>query len=205
MVIQAGAEWATGQAVSALKLYSLIAFVVATILVGVFNACWRVLWRRFPALAKLTFPDLNGTWTGTLHSNWKDPATGKGPGPIETTVWIKQSLLSTSVKQQTLESKSWSTRTFLEKDAGADRYLLWYSYSNRPHANVSAFSPDHDGVCNFEMNIEQSDKSLTGQYYTSRSTAGNIRIERVSRDLKDLRDRAHWASGSTTHPFRWEE
>ncbi|OWV96924.1 hypothetical protein ATY81_27555 [Rhizobium sp. R72] len=34
------------------------------------NPIWRWLWRRFPALAKLVFPDLNGRWRVELTSNW---------------------------------------------------------------------------------------------------------------------------------------
>jgi SMODS-associating 2TM, beta-strand rich effector domain len=74
-----------------------------------FQFTWRAIWARIPALAKVAFPDINGTWKGTLHSNWKDPKTGLSPGPIETTVWIRQTLLSVSVRQQTKESPSWST------------------------------------------------------------------------------------------------
>jgi|SRR4051812_36920082 hypothetical protein len=203
--IQAAVGWLSGDTPSSLKIYSLIVFVVGTVLVTIFNLCWRWLWRKFPVLAKITFPDLNGTWTGTLHSKWKDPKTGKSPGPIEITVWIRQSLLTVSVKQQTLESKSWSTRSFIEADAAADRYLLWYSYNNKPHANVLDLSPEHEGVCHFEMNFEQNAELLKGQYYTSRSSAGNMQIQRVARAERNPSGRAHWSAGSSTHPFRWDE
>jgi SMODS-associating 2TM, beta-strand rich effector domain len=109
LCIQAVIEWLTGQAPSPLKLSSVIIFLLATVLVAVFNFTWRAIWARIPALAKVAFPDINGTWKGTLHSNWKDPKTGLSPGPIETTVWIRQTLLSVSVRQQTKESPSWST------------------------------------------------------------------------------------------------
>jgi hypothetical protein len=91
---------------------------------------------------------------------------------------------------------------FIQTDAEADRYRLWYSYDNRPHANVAALSPDHDGVCSLEMNLGLGRDIMRGQYYTSRSTAGNMELRRVSTELKDLPNRRNWASGPTLHDFR---
>lgn len=34
------------------------------------NPVWRHLWRKFPSLNKLIFPDLNGEWDVELCSNW---------------------------------------------------------------------------------------------------------------------------------------
>ncbi|MGY4289035.1 hypothetical protein ACVWXO_008255 [Bradyrhizobium sp. LM2.7] len=202
MAIQAVVEYFSGATPAPLKYMSLIVFLIATVSVAIFNKYWRWLWRRVPLLSKIVFPDLNGTWKGTLHSNWKDPRTGSGPGPIDTTIWIRQTLLSISVQQQTKESPSRSTRMFVEANLEADSYRLWYSYDNKPHANVSPYSPDHEGVCRLEMHIGLSDKKMSGQYYTGRSTAGNLLIERISLDLKDPPGRVHWRSGSESHPFR---
>jgi hypothetical protein len=202
MTIQAVVELVTGAATSPLKNVSLIVFLLATAAVTIFNRFWRPVWRRFPFLSKTIFPDLNGTWTGTLNSTYKDPITGQGPGPIETTIWIRQTLLSISVQQQTKESFSRSTRIFVEADQQADWYRLWFSYDNRPHANVSAMSPDHEGVCWLEMHLSLSDKQMRGQYYTGRATAGNIQLDRIAVEVRNIPERAHWNTGSESHRFR---
>jgi hypothetical protein len=202
ITIQAGVELVTGAATSPLKFASLIVFLIATAAVTIFNRIWRSVWRHLPFLSKTIFPDLNGTWKGTLHSNYKDPITGQGPGPIETTIWIRQTLLSISVQQQTKESFSRSTRIFVEVDQQADWYRLWFSYDNRPNANVSAMSPDHEGVCWLEIHLSLSDKQMRGQYYTGRSTAGNIQLDRIAVEVRNIPDRAHWDTGSESHRFR---
>ena len=35
-----------------------------------YRAPWRMLWRRFPALNLVCYPDLNGIWYGMTQSNW---------------------------------------------------------------------------------------------------------------------------------------
>jgi hypothetical protein len=194
-------EFFSGSAVSAFKLLTVIVFLIASGSLWLFNKCWRTIWKRFPALERF-FPDLNGTWVGTLQTTWKNPITGEIPGPIDTTVWIRQDLLTISVQQQTKESPSRSTRMFPYADAASDRYQLWFSYDNRPHANVSSVSPDHEGVCSLEMNLSLDRNKMKGQYYTSRSTSGNIQITRISRNIKDVSGRESWASGTNAHEFR---
>jgi hypothetical protein len=120
VALQTIIEWITGSWPSALKLSSVAIFILATLMVGIFNFTWRWLWRKFPVLGRTIFPDLNGTWKGTLQTTWKDPNTGLSPGPIETTVWIRQDLLSFSVKQQTKESPSWSTRGGVRRLVGIE-------------------------------------------------------------------------------------
>jgi hypothetical protein len=108
VAIQSVLEIVAGSQPSPIKFGSLLVTIVGTILVAIFNFCWRFVWSKIPILSKLIFPDLNGTWTGPLQTTWKDPATGLSPGPIDTTVWIKQDLLNFSIQQQTKESLSWS-------------------------------------------------------------------------------------------------
>src|SRR5438132_266731 len=49
------------------------------------------------------FPDLNGTWQGAIQTTWKDPETGKTPGPIPAILTIKQSFISISCVMRTAE------------------------------------------------------------------------------------------------------
>lgn len=202
IAIQALIPFISDAPISSTKFVSIIIFIVATLFVGAFNLLWRRLWRRYPVLGKLIFPDLQGTWEGTIQTSWKNPDTGLVPGPIATIVWIRQDLLSISVRQQTKESPSWSTRMVPAADRASGRYQLWYSYDNKPHANVSSSSPDHEGVCTLENDPTLNPSFLKGQYYTSRKTTGNISLTRRSREIKPFADKEDWTSGTLVNDFR---
>lgn len=171
-------EWWSGEAVSLLKVISSVTFVIGTVLVAVANSTWRALWRWFPMLNRAFFPDLNGTWSGTLQTTWKDPQTGITPGPIAATVTIRQGLFDINIKLTTGESTSHSTRVIAESDPNADRYRLWYSYDNRPKAEVQFRSTQHEGICWLEISLADAPDRLAGQYFTSRRTNGDIEVTR---------------------------
>lgn len=171
--------------------YEVISFVVTTIVLAVVPVAertWRHFWKWLPALNRMVFPDLHGTWTGHLHSTWIDPATGKQPSPIPTTVWVRQGLFNVSVRMKTAESRSHSTRCLLEADREAQMYRLWYSYDNRPIAEVAHRSARHEGVAWLEVDLQTSPESLFGQYFTDRRTCGDIRLTRTSPDVVSTTD-----------------
>lgn len=161
------------------KAVALIAFVVGTAFAAIANWTWRWLWRRIPSLNRWLFPDLNGIWTGSLQTTWANPTTGVTPGPIPTTVTIRQSLFDISVKLRTGESDSYSTRVIPEAEPQADRYRLWYSYDNKPKTNVQHRSNQHEGVAWLEIALQGDADKLVGQYYTSRKTTGDIELSRA--------------------------
>lgn len=161
------------------RLISMIAFVIGTGALAFANWGWRWLWRKFPILNKVFFPDLNGTWEGTLKSTWIDPKTEKGIAPIPSRLVIRQGILHFSIKQQTGESKSWSTHVIPEADPDADRYRIWYGYTNKPKMEFSHRSNDHDGIAWFEIEIDEDPDHLVGQYFTSRRTSGDMDFRRV--------------------------
>lgn len=168
-----------GEHISPLKTFTGVLFCITTVFVVVFNLCWRRVWRWFPSLSNSFFPDLNGTWKGSLQTTWKD-ADGNTPGPIETTIWIKQTLVSISVTQQTKESVSHSNRMLAERDPKSGIVRLWFDYYNKPNAEVSYRSEQHEGVCGLEQHPERDRNALTGRYYTSRQTSGDIQVRRKS-------------------------
>src|SRR5437660_549049 len=64
---------------------------IVLVLIGFFIAyAWR--WRIFRGWL-VPFPDLNGTWQGTLQTTWVDPNTGKSPGPLPVILTIRQSFV----------------------------------------------------------------------------------------------------------------
>ena len=125
------------------------------------------------------FPDLNGTWEGELVTTWKDPDTGATPPSIPATVSIRQTLFSTAVSLHTGESHSHSTRCQLEADRGAQIYRVWYSYDNRPRAEVSHRSARHEGVAWLELDLSEDQDRLVGQYFTDRRTRGDMDLRRT--------------------------
>jgi SMODS-associating 2TM, beta-strand rich effector domain len=181
--IDAVAEWLQGERAPLLKFISLIATVIAVGVASVASATWRRIWRKFPVVARKIFPDLTGTWEGNLLSTWIDPSTGATHPPIPTTLWIRQSLFSVSIKLRTGESTSYSTRYVLEPLPDAGRFRVWYSYDNQPRAEVAHKSARHEGVAWLEMDIDADPNRLTGQYYSDRRTTGDMTFCRVNNEV----------------------
>ena len=179
LAIEAVMDIAIGQPSHPLRSTSLAVFFIGAFLIPSANKIWRPIWRRFPAIERAIFPDLNGTWEGTIDTTWARPDTGAAPPPIPTIIRINQSLFFTTVCSQTGESRSQSTRCYLEADRAAGIYSVRYSYANRPKAMVSRSSPRHDGFAWLELNIEADPNRLIGQYFTERRTTGDIELRRV--------------------------
>jgi hypothetical protein len=177
-------EWLHGQRAPLLKFVSVFAMIITIGVAGAVSLTWRYVWRKFPILARKTFPDLTGTWEGTLVSTWIDPSTSKPLKPIPAHLWIRQGLFSMSLKLRTGESTSYSTRYVLEAYPQAGRFRVWYSYANHPKAEVTFRSARHEGVGWLEMDIDSDPNRLAGQYYTDRRTTGDMTFCRVSRKLQ---------------------
>ncbi len=173
-----------GERTSTLKFIALVATIISTGIVGVVSAIWRWMWARFPLIGRKTFPDLTGTWEGHLVSTWINPDTGQRLPPIQTTIWIRQGIFTTSIKLRTGESTSYSKRCLLEADPDAGRFQFWYSYDNDPKAEFRYRSARHEGVAWLEMDIDADPEHLVGYYYTERKTSGDIDVRRTSRKIE---------------------
>ena len=179
LATEAAIEIAGGEKTNPLKHASLVVFVIGAMLAPLANSLWRHIWRWIPAIESAIFPDLNGTWEGSILTTWTDPKTGKSTSPIPATVWIKQSLFSTKLRLRTGESHSHSTRCHLEADRNAGVYRFWYSYDNRPKAEFSHRSARHEGIAWLELNIDEDRDRLVGQYFTDRRTTGDVNLRRA--------------------------
>lgn len=180
--IDALLEFFVYETVSLLKMAFLIIFLIGTVAVSVAHWVWRPIWRRFPILGQLFFPDLNGTWKGMLHTTWED-AQEITSAPIVTTIWIRQNLFTFHVQQEVNESSSWSSQVFLEAQPEVDRYRLRYLCDNQQGATVPYQSASHEGVATLEMSLATSVRRLTGHYYTSQHTSGDIDVVHVSGNI----------------------
>jgi hypothetical protein len=181
--LSAVAGWHSGISPPIYQWVFLGATIITLVCIPVAEKLWRVVWAKIPALNRLIFPDLSGTWTGTLVSTWKSPETGQSPPPIPVTFWITQGVFSITVQMKTGESRSYSRRCLAEADAKAQVFRLWYWYDNRPNAEVSYRSTQHEGAALLELDVGSSPYRLVGQYYTQRKTSGDIRISRTSAKL----------------------
>lgn len=150
--------------------------VVATVFV---IRAWR--WRIFhPWL--VPFPDLNGTWQGTIQTTWQDSKTGQTPGPIPCILTIKQSFVRISCVMRTSEMASRSFLADFWLDADEQIRRLGYSYASTPLPLVAHRSKPHYGTMVFEI-IGDPVNKLKGVYWTERKTTGEVGLTFRQRTL----------------------
>ena len=119
-------------------------------------------------------PDLRGIWNVTIAPV---PEPGKTAESITATMTIHQTLFSIDIRVETPESTSISyAADFMTADDGT--LSLAYAYRNFPRPSRRSTSPIHDGTTNFEIYAERGLK-LTGEYWTSRRTVGELSAERA--------------------------
>ncbi|OIO17491.1 hypothetical protein AUJ29_01245 [Candidatus Kuenenbacteria bacterium CG1_02_38_13] len=128
------------------------------------------------------FPDLQGTWKGTLQSTWIDPATSQKIQPKDVMLVIKQTFSNISCVMYTDESNSFSNTAQINQDDDSGIFRLSYNYTNRSKANVRDRSVIHDGAAILKV-ITEPEKSLEGEYRTSRKTTGDISVKFISKKL----------------------
>jgi hypothetical protein len=155
-------------------------FTIYVILVLIFTTwAWRL------SIFKgwlVPFPDLQGTWKGTLQSTWIDPKSGQTVPPKSVTLAIKQTFSSISCTMYTEESDSYSTAAQIIEDDESGIFRLSYNYTNRPRANVRDRRAIHDGAAILKIIIKPELK-LEGEYWTSRKTTGDISVQFASKKI----------------------
>jgi hypothetical protein len=127
------------------------------------------------------FPNLNGSYKGTIQTTWVDPITNERPAQIPATLTINQTFFRISCVMRTKEMTSYSLISdfILDKDEQVKK--LAYSYSSSPKQVVIERSPQHLGTMIFE--IEEKPKlRLVGEYWTGRKTTGIIEMRFWKKD-----------------------
>ena len=178
-------SYVTQQAVSFWSEVSFATLFVGTILYLLTAWLWRPIWQHAPYLRQRMFPYLHGTWKGTLHSTWVNPATGQTVAPIPATFKIRQGLFVTSVTMTSGESGSHSTNLVLQAYPERDCFRIWYGYANGPKQVYRHRSAPHDGVAYLEFDASGKADRLTGRYFTERQTSGDIEIGRISLEVDE--------------------
>lgn len=124
-------------------------------------------------------PDLSGVWAGTMVSTWKNPETGEGVPPIKTQAVITQHLTKLNIDFTTNEMGSKSVVADLNYDSLRRVAEINYIYQSVPDASVRGRSAIHYGAAQLEVKKTQKKIMLKGNYWTDRSTTGNISLSRV--------------------------
>lgn len=157
---------------TALRTFSTAGSVVTLL----FLAYDRWIW-ALPLVRMFTRkPNLNGTWRGELHSDFERDS--KKIDPIPAAIRIKQTNSQVWVTQFTGESSSITEMSELVKEVD-DRWRLTFVYTNRPRAQVRSQSDQHQGLC--ELYLAGLDDSLSGSYFTSRKTTGEVEFSEWSK------------------------
>jgi predicted pore-forming effector associated with SMODS systems len=186
----------SGKTVNDLWTALAIAYKTIPVIVGaggLFVAhAWR--WRIFRGWL-VPFPNLNGTWQGTIQSTWKNPETGETPGPIPAILTIKQSFIRMSCVIRTAEMTSRSYLADFWLDSNEQIRKLGYSYNSAPLPSVVHRSQPHDGTMVFEI-VGSPVEKLKGTYRTSRQTTGEVVLTFRERKLLE-----EFPSDLGTHPM----
>lgn len=140
---------------------------------------WRL---RFLKGWLVPYPELEGTWEGTLESTWVDPRTGQRKPSIPILLVIKQSFSAISCVMHSKESMSYSNAAQISTDDESGIVRLSYNYTNRPKATVRDRSEIQDGAAILRI-VTEPQRALEGEYWTSRKTTGDMRLTFKSRKL----------------------
>ncbi len=159
---------------------------------------WGWKWKIFRGWL-VPFPDLNGTWQGTIQTTWMDPKTGKIPKPIPVLLTIKQSFLNLSCVMRTAEMTSYSYAEDFRIEIERQIAQVAYSYISKPLVTLAERSAPHEGTIIFDICGNPAAK-LSGQYWTSRKTTGAIDLVFREKKLLD-----QLPSDFSPHPMKEEQ
>lgn len=123
------------------------------------------LWRYSP-LEKI--PKLMGLYEGIIEYNYNGTVAKK-----DTFVKIRQTLLSIKVQITTNEIKSNTIVANLVEEN--EEYVLYYTYITNPKSKYSKENPIQHGTCRLILSTKGC---LTGNYWTSRQTIGDIELKK---------------------------
>ena len=133
---------------------------------------WLWRWKWFRGWL-VPFPDLNGTWSGEIRSEWIDREKSKKIPPIPAMLTVRQTFLYTSCVMKTKEMRSDSYGEEFQIDDERQIKQFIYSYISRPKISLQEHSNIHYGTVLFEA-IESPKMKLKGIYWTDRKTIGEM-------------------------------
>ncbi len=126
-------------------------------------------------LSTMYFPDLNGIWEGRIIFEAKSQEE-----ELNAKVRIKQNFWSIDIDLCSTTSKSHTLVAYPTVEAG--NYRVYYVYHN---TSQKPKYPEYKGTSILTVSLESDPMRITGQYYTIRSTKGNIELKRISDNPND--------------------
>lgn len=131
-----------------------------------FNFGWK--YKLFNKIFNI--PNLNGTWRGTLVSDWKDE-NGFGIGEIEFYIVIKQKFLNFHIRTFT---ENYAGQSYIEKidfneKEGETKVAYFYCEDI-----ISLEEDTRQGVT--ELRVLENSICLMGKYWTRNKTCGTINV-----------------------------
>jgi hypothetical protein len=168
--------------------------VVDLFFIGIFVK-WAWKWRILEGWL-VPFPNLEGTWQGTIISSWVNPKNSEKVSPIPCILSIKQSFTKVSCVMRTAEMVSYSCGEEFKIEGDNQIRQLCYSYTSKPLPSVNDRSPIHDGTIVFSI-IGKPVKKLSGHYWTARKTTGEIDLTYRCKEILD-----EMPEDLTKHPMK---
>lgn len=168
------------------------------VLVGLLAVAFDLLlWRLSVVRLVVGRPRVYGTWKAVLTpSQDSHIPDGGNRGPIEAYVIIAQTYWTLHVTLHTKESSSRSTAATL-KDIGGKQQSLAYVYDNTPRQEHQPRSTQHAGAGRFTV-VDNGPEEMSGDYWTSRLTRGDLDLVLVDRKTKRPTFRAAQQAAEST-------
>lgn len=149
--------------------FSTVVGVLLLLLVAFDLWAWRL---RFLQGWFVPRPDIRGTWSVELRTDWKNPTSSTGVGPIRAFLAVRQTYSTLSLRMLTAESSSELVAAEISKAADGT-YRVAGVYRNEPKLSVRDRSPIHYGALVLEVHGDPV-KDLAGYYWTDRNTRGEV-------------------------------
>jgi hypothetical protein len=143
----------------------------ATLIIVYWGFYFKWGW-KYPILKKIFYrPNLNGTWTGELITDWKKE-NGESIGPIHFFIVIRQNFLRINFTTFTVNyiGKSYSEKLTLDKERGVKNVAYLY----RKETSLTSES-NNEGASELRV-IESDVLKLKGKYWSSIKTNGEIEV-----------------------------
>ena len=169
---------------TSVTIFSLISHTVSITGLLVFGFVkfnlWRWIWRFFPVLNSLVFPDIEGSYEGELISTH-----GNGTVVKDVKLFIKQTLLNLTIVLETPDLKSTSTIAQMKvNDSGIKTFGLFYLYNAIARNNLRLTQPSHIGGAELEI-VLGKEIELIGRYFNdpARPTSGEMKFLRFKKTI----------------------